>query len=165
VDRATLEKLYMRHRQGLFTLALAVAGSPDAAEDAVHEACARVLAAKESPAGDPAAYLFAAVRNAAVDGRRRRGAAAAVARSAAEGIFNGRQLATDRPEGDAEVDRRIREAVSGLPEEQREAVVMRIYGGLTFEQMAGALGEPLATVASRYRRAMERLREELRGLQ
>jgi DNA-directed RNA polymerase specialized sigma24 family protein len=34
---------------------------------------------------------------------------------------------------------------------------LRVYGGLSFEQMAATLGEPLPTVASRYRRALEKL--------
>ena len=164
MDRLTLEKLYLRHRQGLFTLALAVAGGRSAAEDAVQDACARLLASpRDAVDGDPAAYLFAAVRNAAVDQRRRRSAAGAALAGAS--IYNGRRLSTDEPGRDAEVDGRIRAALAALPEEQREAVSMRIYGGLTFEQMAAATGEPLSTVASRYRRAIERLRDELRGLE
>jgi RNA polymerase sigma-70 factor (ECF subfamily) len=166
VDRLALEKLYMRHRQGLYTLALTLTGCEASAEDAVQEACARLLASREPPAGDPAAYLFAAVRNAAVD-QRRRGGAALAARSAAASIFNGRRLASEGPEAarDAEADRRVREAVAALPEDQREALSMRVYGGLTFEQMAQACGEPLSTVSSRYGRAIGRLRQELRGLQ
>jgi DNA-directed RNA polymerase specialized sigma24 family protein len=38
---------------------------------------------------------------------------------------------------------------------------MRLYAGLTFEQMAEALAEPLSTVSSRYRRAVEHLREKM----
>ncbi len=162
MDRLTLEKLYLRHRQGLFTLALAVAGGRAAAEDAVQEACARLLASGGAIDGDPAAYLFAAVRNAAADQRRRRSAAGAALVGAS--IYNGRRLSTDEPDRDAETDGRVRRAVAGLPGEHREAVVMRIYGGLTFEQMAAATGEPLSTMASRYRRAIERLRDELGGL-
>jgi RNA polymerase sigma-70 factor (ECF subfamily) len=56
----------------------------------------------------------------------------------------------------------VREAVESLPDEQREAVVMRIYGNLTFDEMAKALGEPLQTVASRYRRAIEKLSEKMK---
>jgi len=38
---------------------------------------------------------------------------------------------------------------------------MKIYGGLTFEQIAEVLEAPLSTVASRYRRALARLRQNL----
>ena len=58
----------------------------------------------------------------------------------------------------------LRRAVDELPDDQREAVVLRIYGQLSFEQMAEAVGEPLPTVASRYRRALasRRMRMEER---
>jgi len=44
-----------------------------------------------------------------------------------------------------------------LPDEQREVVIMKIWGGLTFAQIAGAIGISANTVASRYRYAIERL--------
>jgi DNA-directed RNA polymerase specialized sigma24 family protein len=49
----------------------------------------------------------------------------------------------------------------GLPEEQREALVVWVYAGLTFEQMAEVLGQPLSTVSWRYRRALDRLGERM----
>jgi RNA polymerase sigma-70 factor (ECF subfamily) len=50
-----------------------------------------------------------------------------------------------------------------LPENLREAVVMRIWGGLSFVQIGAALGISPDTAASRYRYAMARLRAELSG--
>ena len=52
-------------------------------------------------------------------------------------------------------------AVEALPAEKREVVVMKLYGQLTFAQMAAVLEEPLSTVATRYQRALEELRELL----
>src|SRR5262245_10705720 len=69
-DRASLEQLYRDFRQQLFTCALAVTGSPSRAEDAVHDAFCRVLR-RQDAAGDQMidlkAYVFRAVRNAALD--------------------------------------------------------------------------------------------------
>jgi RNA polymerase sigma-70 factor (ECF subfamily) len=56
----------------------------------------------------------------------------------------------------------LRRAIDALPQAEREAVVMRIYGGLKFEQIAETLNEPLPTVASRYRRALETLSQRVR---
>lgn len=55
----------------------------------------------------------------------------------------------------------IEGALRALPKEQAEVLVMRIWGELTFPQIAAALDAPINTVASRYRCALTRLREEL----
>jgi len=167
--RSVLEQVYRDHRQGLFTLALAITRCPHRAEDAVHEAMARLWQSTDLPR-DPVPYVFSAVRNAAIDQTRR-----AVTRHRLESasIFNGMPAAsgpaTSRSPGDPEAEAitaeqhaRLRQAVDDLPQAEREAIVMRIYGGLKFEQIAEALDEPLPTVASRYRRALETLSRRVR---
>jgi len=63
----------------------------------------------------------------------------------------------------AERQQVVRDAVDRLPLRQRQAVVMRLYGGLSFQQIAEVLDEPLQTVASRYRRALERIKQAVEG--
>ena len=160
--RALLESLYREHRQGLFTLAMSIARNQQMAEDAVHEAFVKLYGRTAPPAGDPAAYVFAAVRNAAIDQLRRR--APCVGSATAESMFEGRRSSQPSPDGaamDEERDRIVQEAIEQLPDAQREAVVLRLYGGLTFEQMAQAVGEPLSTVSTRYSKALEQLRKAL----
>ena len=55
----------------------------------------------------------------------------------------------------------IEAALNQLPGDQREVVVMKIWGGLTFAQIGEALGVPLNTAASRYRYALVRLEADL----
>jgi RNA polymerase sigma-70 factor (ECF subfamily) len=153
--RRTLDRIWADHGQGLYTLALAIVRCPAGAEDAVQDALARLWRRRGPPSGDAVAYTFAAVRNAALAQRRRRRRESA---GAPVSIFNGRAPDPLDDAIGAERDRRIRDGVESLPEAEREAVVLRVYAGLTFEQMAEVLGEPLGTVASRYRRAIERLK-------
>jgi RNA polymerase sigma-70 factor (ECF subfamily) len=61
-------------------------------------------------------------------------------------------------EGVDEADAAVREAVMGLPVEQREVVVLHVWGGLTFEEVGRTVGVPTNTAASRYRYALEKLR-------
>jgi len=149
-----LERIYREHRQGLFSLALAITRRADCAEDAVHDAFARLFRSEIQPQRDVVSYVFAAVRNAAVDQLRRR-----VDRvHSPQSLFD---AAGSDPVAEAiESERRalVRQAVEDLSDEQRETVVMRMYSGLKFQQIADVLGEPLPTITSRYRRALQRIK-------
>ncbi|HEY1375243.1 MAG TPA: sigma-70 family RNA polymerase sigma factor [Gemmataceae bacterium] len=129
------------------------------AEDVVHDAFVRFWPARHR-ADDPTAYLYACVRRAALDwlrGRRRRAAReerAARAESADDSLF---LSAPERAERRAAVEA----ALARLPDDQRAVLVLKIWGGLTFAQVAAALDIPANTAASRYRYALARLRELL----
>ena len=156
-----LERIYSVHRQGLFSLALSITGSPAKAEDAVHEAFSRLLQSGKLPDGDPVPYTFASVRNASYDIRRRE---TLVRNKAAELPTLTARQPQDSPLASAQASEehdRLKQAVEGLPIAQKETVVMHIFSGLTFAQIAQSLGEPLQTVASRYRRALQALKEAL----
>jgi RNA polymerase sigma-70 factor (ECF subfamily) len=129
------------------------------AEDAVQEAFVRFWRTRQR-ARDPAAYLYACVRNCARHWQRtrirqaRREQAAARPESEAESLFTG-----SLEEGERRAA--ITAALGNLPEAQREVLVMKIWGGLSFPQIALALGIPGNTAASRYRYALAKLREAL----
>ncbi len=153
-----LERIYQDHRQGLFTLALSITRRPDLAEDAVQEAFARLWQSKREPTADPVAYVFASVRNAALQLlRRRQPVEAETSIFADEGSDPAAAAIED------ERQRLVRRAVDALPIRQREAVVLRLNAGLTFQQIADTVGEPLQTIASRYRRALQQVKEMLEG--
>lgn len=61
------------------------------------------------------------------------------------------------------VAERLEAAISRLPRDQREAVVMRHRLGLSHEEMVDALGVPLGTVKSRLARALAALRQDMKG--
>ena len=97
----------------------------------------------------PKAYLFTAVRNAARSLGRRKGP-----RRSSEPTD---AAASEDLAGDAAV----RSAVMALSPKQREVVVLHIWGGLTFRELGETLRIPQNTAASRYRYALEKLREIL----
>lgn len=162
--RAELERIYREHRQGLFTLALSITRQAQAAEDAVQEAFARLCKRDRLADGDATAYTFATVRNMALDWVR----SPQRHRTGSDTIFEITQ-ATNTAPPDArtiadERDRLVRDVVDGLPDDQREVLVMKLYAGLTFEQIAAALDEPLSTVSSRYQRTLDKLRTKIEAL-
>jgi RNA polymerase sigma-70 factor (ECF subfamily) len=63
-----------------------------------------------------------------------------------------------------DTQRQLEKAVNGLPPNYREVVSLKIWGGLTFQEIAEITKVPLNTAASRYRYALEELRETLKGV-
>lgn len=159
--RFDLGDVYRQHRLGLFSLALSITRDRSKAEDAVHDAFTRLVSREMALDGDPIAYVFAAVRNAAID--ELRGPARRHERAGGDAVFDSmfdrREPSPSDGLDEREQKRALMAAVESLPDPQREAVVMHALAGLTFEQIAQAIGQPLQTVASRYRRALDRLRE------
>ena len=110
---------------------------------------------KLSISGPPVHYLCRAVRNAALNYRRDR------AREV-ELSSNGHFL--EGPPGMADMGLALDTALRALPQEQREVIVLRVWGQMTFEEAAAALEIPANTAASRYRYALAKLREQLKPL-
>ncbi len=131
------------------------------AEDIVQAAFVRFW--KKHPGGglEHRPLLYAAVRTIALDtlrGEERRAVRenepiAAVPKEG-EPYFD---LAIERAELAVVVDGALRQ----LPDDQREVIVLKLWADLTFQEIADTLGAPLNTVASRYRYALERLRERM----
>jgi RNA polymerase sigma-70 factor (ECF subfamily) len=79
------------------------------------------------------------------------------------------RLGADAPEGvadrvaarvDAEMRwRRVGEAIAELPAAERDALLLHVWEGLTYDEVGAALGIPTGTVRSRLNRARQRLRE------
>lgn len=126
------------------------------AEDAMQNGFVKFWKTRDR-ARDPLAYLYACVRSAAMDlgrGRRRRSLNEQAAARPESSLF-------DPPLERTERQALIESALAQLPGDQREVVVMKIWGGLTFAQIAATLRIPLNTAASRYRYALARLGTEL----
>lgn len=158
--RAELEQVYRRHRQALFSLALTITGCAGLAEDAVHEAFVRLCSLQEQPAGRMAAYVFASVRNAAVDCCRRAKRERTVAETLFADAAKRENLAVDG--ANDELEERLRREIDLLDASHREIIVMKIFGELTFDEIGNVLNTPAATVATRYRRTLMTLEERLR---
>lgn len=60
-----------------------------------------------------------------------------------------------------ERSQQIEQAIQSLPDYYKEVIILKIWGELTFEQIAETLDIPMNTAASRYRYALERLRRTL----
>jgi RNA polymerase sigma-70 factor (ECF subfamily) len=145
-----LGAFYAAHRQELFTYALSIAGSPAGAEDAVHEAFSRILARRGLPL-ELRPFAFRCVRNAALDIRRH----ADRERRKLEGY------AAIFQEGGHSREQDAAEVLGLLSDREREIVVLKVYAGLTFREIAAVCRSRQGTVAARYWRSLQKLRERL----
>ncbi len=132
-----------------------ILANPTAAEDVVHDVFV-ALAASTRDAERSDAYLRQSVRNACFSRLRRRKwqPAAGVDQQA---ILEAAQAA-EQPHDDRLA---LEQALRALPADQREVVHLKVFEGLTFQEIADVTGESINTAASRYRYAMNKLRFEL----
>jgi RNA polymerase sigma factor (sigma-70 family) len=126
------------------------------ADDAVQEAFAALLAERRPP-DNPIAWMYRAVRNAAID----------LSRSAERRRRREQSVAAARREWfDAQADARLdaaaaEDALRRLGPEQREIVVLRIWGELGFAAIAEVMQLATSTVHDRYRSALRELRTQM----
>jgi RNA polymerase sigma factor (sigma-70 family) len=127
------------------------------AEDVVQEAFVRFWRSRLRVT-EPAAYLYACVKRCALEWQR--GRSRRLKREQAFARQESQSLFASKLEDD---ERRvlIEDALVKLPQSQREVLVMRTWGGLSFPQIAEALAIPVETAASRHRYALARLHEAL----
>src|SRR5262249_7120771 len=134
-------------------------GSRDAADEVLQEVFMRLV--KQRAALDRVenlpAYLFAIARNEAMRFVERRGRQthAHLPLSATDLFLEAK---ADDPARRDEAENAT-EALRQLPDEGREVVELKIYGGLTFREIADLLALPQGTVATRYRSALARLKD------
>jgi RNA polymerase sigma-70 factor, ECF subfamily len=103
------------------------------------------------------AWLIAVAHRAAIDQLRRRRPSAPLD----EVMDNVSPDQTDAPALEAERRSTVRSALDALPHEQKVAIELAYFGGLTQAEIAGILNEPLGTVKGRIRLAMQKLRNAL----
>ena len=160
-DEAALEVLYGRYGGLIFTLALRIVGDPELAREVLQDTFLRSWDGSESydtQRGRVPWWLMGIARNRAIDLLRSR---SHQARLREQERLSPQTQSADAGDSGADVlgvRRQVVEALRGLTAVQRQAIELAYYGGFTQAEIARELGEPLGTIKSRTRDAMERLR-------
>ncbi|MBN1846939.1 MAG: sigma-70 family RNA polymerase sigma factor [Sedimentisphaerales bacterium] len=129
------------------------------AEDVVQEVFIRLMAQAEPPANIQG-WLFRSVRNGSISQLRRQ-----IRRK-----HYTRVLATDRRNwfesqpGDLLDARNAQQALLDLPVEQREIVILRIWGQMTLREIAEIVEKPVSTVHHSYQSALQSLRTKMKAV-
>lgn len=167
-DRDAFGELYDRFSRPLYATALHILRDAAEAEDVIHDAFVAVwekAAAFDAQRGSAFAWIVALVRNRAIDRVRSRSTHDRLLAASAPADLG---YGADGTSGDVVTEvaaredaRAVRTAFASLPADQQEALRLVFFGGLTQEEIARSLNEPLGTVKARIRRAMHKLRDLL----
>lgn len=169
-DRQAFEMLYDRYASVVFGLALKMLGDREVAEEAVQEIFWRVWQRAKSfdPSRAFAPWLFGIAHNYCIDElRRRRARPQPVYEDDDHPVLS--SIADDADVSEAalqsEQRRVVLNALRELPTEQRQALELAYFGGLTQQEIATRLGNPLGTIKTRMRLGLQKLRSLLQGQQ
>lgn len=167
-DEEALAGLYDESSGLVYSLALRILGNEADAEEVTLEVYTQVwrcAADFDRARGTAGAWLTTLARSRAIDRLRSGAARRAKERDLpAAGEISDPGLLPDAAGEASEQNRLIREALGMLPAEQREAIELAYFSGLSHSELAARLGQPLGTVKTRIRLAMMRLRKILEPL-
>lgn len=157
-DMESFQAFYGRYAGRVLAYARQLSRNRDVAEDVVQEVFVvvwRRAASYRPDRGDPAGWLYTITRNKLVDHWRRTGEPLALEE------IDERRLAEVEEPGDLRLS--VRQALSRVAPEQRRAIEMAYFGGLTYEETARRLDLPLGTLKSRIRSGLKTLKSLLEG--
>jgi RNA polymerase sigma-70 factor (ECF subfamily) len=143
--------IYDRHAPALYRLLCGLLGNAADAEDALQEVFLRLVSGRTGRVRDLRAYLTVAARNQALTCLRKRGRETNIDDAQWEStVENKAQTFANENDWQALLTR--------LPLEQREVIVLKVWQGLTFAEIAPIVKASPNTVMSRYRYGIEKLR-------
>jgi RNA polymerase sigma-70 factor (ECF subfamily) len=164
-DRASFELLYERYSGVLFSTAFRILNDQTAAEDVLQDVFIQIW--EKAPLydptrGKPLTWAVTMTRNKAIDRlrsqqRRNRLKDEMEAQASVFEEFSDRS-SLDEVQS-VERGELIRQAVRQLSKEQRKAIELAFFSGMSQSEIAEELGEPLGTVKARIRRGMMKLKE------
>jgi len=162
-----IQELYDRYNRLVFSVALTVLGDRAVAEEATLDVFVRVWQGAKTYRPDRAkvnTWLIAITRHHAIDILRWQNSRPDVKSLSLNDVSLSNGTAVPDTEARVEISlqrARIRSAVAQLPAEQRQALVLAYFKGYTHQQIAEVLKQPLGTIKTRIRLAMQKLRETL----
>lgn len=164
-DQSALAELYDASSAKVFGLAMKILGDRDAAEEItvdVYTQVWRKIASYDAQRGTPGSWLMTMTKNRAIDGFRsrylERGRQVPLDEAAE---LPGHEATPEQYSAGLERQRLVQAALAMLSTEQRQAIALAYYWGMSQSEIADRLKLPLGTVKTRMRLGMIRLREVL----
>jgi len=157
-DLAAFDVLYARYERRLFGYVRRMVGDRERAEDLFQDVFFKVLSDTtfDPERGRFGAWLFTVARNECLQLQRR-----TEQRGAKEHLVDTTATSHDDPDIEVDRQRQVREAMAGLTEPQRQLLLLKQVGELTYREIAAALGVAEGTIKSRLHDATRALRRRL----
>ena len=155
MNHEDVRRLYEEQGPALLGYACSLLGVRASAQDVLHTVILKLMNEKET-ISNPVAYVYGALRNTALNFLRQE--TRCIALETEPAWFEPINLMS-------EMALSVQEALLALPSEQREVVVLHVWGGWSFGEIAALTQIPPDTAASRYRYALSKLRDLLRPLE
>ena len=162
-NEPSLGELYERYGKLVFSLAFNTLGEATLAEEITQDVFLRVWERGDSylpEQGKVIAWLARIARNRAIDVLRRQKVRPEGHSASWAEMESQEPAATTNLEEEVELaqqKKRIRQAISQLPEEQKQALALAYFKGRSHQEISAELGVPLGTIKTRIRLAMQKL--------
>lgn len=158
-DQTALEELMARWSRPVYSLALRILRSPQLAEEVSQDVFLKVwkhAAVFEEQRGAFSSWVLTMTHHGSIDALRRAKARGSQVTNTLDNIV---AATLPSPRGGVSTWQRVKleEALETLPEKQRQVVELAYFEGHTREEMAEILGEPVGTVKTRLRDAIQKL--------
>jgi RNA polymerase sigma-70 factor, ECF subfamily len=162
-DETALTEFYRRHAAILYGMATKILNDSREAEVALQEGLIHIwqrAGSYQPQLGSPFSWAVMIVRHKAIDRMRvrQRGVRAVERASLQTELVAEVEEHSENEPALREFRVRASATLAQLPEDQREALELAFFRGLTHEEVAAQLGEPLGTVKARIRRGLLRMR-------
>jgi RNA polymerase sigma-70 factor (ECF subfamily) len=168
-DRQAFSQLYDRYSGVLYSTTIRILNDPEEASDVLQETFLQIwekAGSYDPKLGKPFNWALTLTRNKAIDRLRVLKRRYSFIEEVTQEFAEDRNARTAWNEEFVTSERAtlIRAAVETLPLEQRQAIEMAFLGGMTQNEIAESLKQPLGTVKARIRRGMLKLRDGLKEL-
>ncbi len=165
-DQQALKEIFDKYHKKVYRIAYGVVRQREEALDIVQEVFIKLFHTIKNFKGRSQfyTYLYRMTMNTAIDHTRKMGKQS-VSSLDEEGSFEPSDAAEKGPERillQKELEERVKRAMDKLPAEQRAALIFRDVEGLSYQEMAEAMGSSIGTVMSRLHYGRKRLQELLK---
>lgn len=166
-DQRAFDTLYRRYADLVYSVALRVVADPQIAQDVAQEVFLRIWRQPrlfDESRGRFVSWLMSVARNRAVDEVRSRGRRRLREVAPPPGADDPVDVQAIDPAMAAQITAEraaVRQALVTLPPEQRQAIELAYFGGMTQQEISATLNVPLGTIKTRIRLAMKKLRLNL----
>lgn len=164
-DLMAFETLYRKYKNPIYYYIYSIIKIPAATEEIMQDIFTEFISRIDTikTQGNFRNWLYVSARNRAINYLKREKIRRNPATTQIELVEPQPSDQPEEPLVKAEETKRVNACLSQLPDEQREVILLKIYNGLSFKEIAQLINESIGTISSRYNYGLEKMRLLLNG--